>query len=139
MSKVNRYTMTIDGRIYDNIYFQTKERLLAEVKHELTPDEKIVTINAVRKYERTQPSMYKIKTIRQGKKGFFNRIMLFKGNLLDSLTVLYVHNEKKTGNIVRVLDLQEPYNDELILKSNVVVIMRKIAPAKNLIIKENPS
>ena len=72
MSKVNRYTMTIDGRIYDNIYFQTKERLLTEVKHELTPDEKTVTINAVRKYERTQTSMYKIKTIRQGKKGFFN-------------------------------------------------------------------
>lgn len=136
MSKVNRYTMTIDGRIYDNIYYQTKERLLAEVKHELTPDEKTITINAVRKYERTQPSMYKIKTIRQGKKGFFNRIMLFKGNLFDSLTVLYVHNEKKTGNIVRVLDFQEPHNDGLILKSKVVVIMRRIAPVKNLVIKE---
>ena len=136
MSKANRYTMTIDGRIYDNINFQTAQRLLAEVKHELTPAEKTVTVHAIRKYARIEPSVYKIKTIRQGKKGFFNKIMLSNGSLFHSLTILYVQNEQKTGNIVRVLDLQEPYNDELIVKSKVVVIMRKISPAKNLVIRE---
>ena len=97
MSKANRYTMTIDGRIYDNINFQTAQRLLAEVKHELTPAEKTVTVHAIRKYARIEPSVYKIKTISQGKKGFFNKIMLSKGNLFHSLTILYVQNEQKTA------------------------------------------